>query len=81
VARPNEGKTKNRVHLWIHQDLLKLLEARKDFLANDGQKFAKNATRVDISKEFVEHYWRLAGGTIVGRRMKKFFNLKIPKKI
>ena len=81
MARPNKGKTSEYVNLWVHKDLLCLLNARKEFLKNDGQLFANKVSMGDISKEFVAHYWRLAGASIIGHRMKKYFTQKTSKNI
>lgn len=58
MGRPNSGKTRHRVSIKIHTDMFNLLEARRDFLVSNGQKFASRASMAEISKEFTEHYLR-----------------------
>lgn len=58
MARPNNGKTSHTVVMKVHINLKRLLEARREFLKNDGQKFVKKVPLTDISEEFVEHYFK-----------------------
>jgi hypothetical protein len=58
MARPNEGKTNKYIFVRISPKLYRLLIARKNILANDGQKFVKKASIADISNEFVDYFFK-----------------------
>ena len=74
MARPNNGKTNERISVKISKRLYYLLLAEKDVLINDGQKrFAEIASMYDISDEFVDHFWKLASFSIGGKKMRESY--------
>lgn len=77
LARPNLGKTKafrkDSIPKRYHKDLVRLLDAWRMVRINDGQKFAHKASDAEISKDFVEHYWRMVEITKIGRQMLKCY--------
>jgi len=70
LARPNLSKTKDSAPKRYHISLVRLLDTWRMVRTNDGQKFADRASDADISKDFVDHYWRMVELTAIGKKMR-----------